>query len=135
MNDRLRYVAVSVLVLLFFLTEYVWIPWADLKIYIKVPFIYEDGPVRLDSYIYNASVKVAHFIAPLILFLLTPFKKECKYMMIAFGLAFFEFFLTWNMPVAQIPLPFNWFIPISTSPLKFASVCYFMWAAIKKAFE
>lgn len=135
MNDRLKYIAVSLLVLLFFLLEYAWIPWDEVPVYVPVPFVYKYGPVRLDSYIYNFCVKVEHVIVPVILYLVTPFKKESIYMMIAFFLALIEFPFTWNEPILKLPLPFNWHIPVSTSPLKLASVCYFMWAAVKRAFE
>jgi hypothetical protein len=89
----------------------------------------------LDALIYNASVKVEHFILPLILFILTPFRKESKLMMIAFGLAFVELFFTWNEPMLKIPLPFHWWFPVSTTLLKLASVCYFMWGCVKRYLE
>lgn len=135
MKDRLKYVLVSLLVLVFFLLEYTWIPWEDLPVYYNVPFVYDGGPVRLDSWIYNGSVKVEHFILVLICFILTPFKKSSRLMMWAFGLSFIEFFLTWNEPIVKIPLPFHLWIPISTSLLKIASICYFMYEAIISAFD
>lgn len=135
MNERLKYFTVSILVLVYFLLEYVWLPWADVPVTYKVPFVHQGNPIRLDSLIYHAGVKVQHVIVPVITLILMPFKKESKLMIIAFSLAFFELFLTWNEPILQLPLPFNWYIPISTSPLKFASVCYFMWSCIKKSFE
>lgn len=135
MNDRFKYVAVSILVLIFFLLEYVWIPWDGSPVRYTIPFIHDGPPIRLDSLIYHAGVKVQHIILPLITLILMPFKKESKVMIFTFSLAFFELFLTWNEPIAQIPLPFDWYIPVSTSPLKFFSVCYFMTACIRRAFE
>lgn len=131
----MRYITVSLLVMAYFLFEYTWIPFEDVPVFYKVPFIYDGGPVRLDSWVYNASVKVEHFILPLILFIISPFKKECKLMMWAFGLAFVEFFFTWNEPVLKIPMPFHLWIPVSTSLLKLASICYFMWGCVKKILE
>lgn len=135
MNDRLKYIAVSFLILLHFLLEYIWLPWADVPIYWEIPFVHEGNPIRIDSLIYHAGVKADHLIPLALVFILMPFKKESKIMMAMFAVAFFELFLTWNEPVAQLPLPFDWYIPVSTSPLKFFSVCYFMVACIKKAFE
>lgn len=131
----MRYITVSILVMVYFLLEYTWIPFEDMPVFYKVPFIYDGGPVRLDSWVYNASVKVEHFILPLILFILTPFKKECKLMMWAFGLAFVEFFITWNEPILKIPMPFHLWIPVSTSLLKLGSICYFMWGCVKSYLE
>lgn len=135
MNDRLKYVAVSFLVLIYFLLEYAWFPWEDSPTRYTIPFIHDGAPIRLDSLIYHAGVKVQHIMVPLILLILTPYKKECRIMIAAFSLAFFELFLTWNEPILKLPLPFNWHIPVSTSPLKLASVCYFMWSAVKRALE
>lgn len=135
MLDRFKYIAVSILILIYFLLEYAWIPWADIPRYYEVPFIYTGGPVRLDSWIYNACVKIEHIILPLVIYVLTPFKKESKLMLLAFGLAFIEFFFTWNEPIAKIPMPFGWYIPVSTSPLKLASICYFMVSCVIKFFE
>lgn len=131
----MRYITVSLLMMAYFLLEYTWIPFEDMPVFYKVPFIYDGGPVRLDSWVYNASVKVEHFILPLILFILTPFKKECRLMMWAFGLAFVEFFITWNEPILKIPMPFHLWIPVSTSLLKLASICYFMWGCVKSYLE
>lgn len=131
----MRYVTVSLLVMAYFLLEYTWIPFEDVPVFYKVPFVYDSDPVRLDALIYNASVKVEHFILPLILFILTPFKKESKLMMWAFGLAFVEFFITWNEPILKIPMPFHLWIPVSTSLLKLASICYFMWGCVRKLLE
>ncbi len=128
----MRYFIASFLMLAFFLLEYTWIPWEDVPIYYNVPFIYDGGAVRLDSWVYNASVKIEHFIVPLVLFILTPFKRESKLMMLAFGLCLVEFFFTWNEPFFKIPLPFDLWIPISTSLLKFASICNFMYVALMK---
>lgn len=133
--DRMKFVVVSILVLVYFLLEYTWISVEDVPIFYKVPFIYDSGPVRLDALVYNASVKVEHFILPLILYILTPFKKASKLMMIAFALAFVELFLTWNEPIHKVPLPFNWWVPISTTLLKLASCCYFMWECVKGYFD
>lgn len=135
MNDRLKYFSVSILVLLFFLLEYVWFPWDGSPITYKIPYVHEGNPIRLDSLIYHAGVKVQHIILPLITLILMPFKKESKVMIFTFSLAFFELFLTWNEPIAKLPLPFDWYIPVSTSPLKFFSVCYFMTACIRWAFK
>lgn len=131
----MRYITVSLLMMAYFLLEYTWIPFEDMPVFYKVPFIYDGGPVRLDSWVYNASVKVEHFILPLILFILTPFKKECRLMMWAFGLAIVEFFITWNEPILKIPMPFHLWIPVSTSLLKLASICYFMWGCVKSYLE
>ena len=135
MNDRLKYIAVSFMVLIYFLLEYIWFPWEDSPVRYTIPFIHEGAHIRLDSLIYHAGVKVQHVILPVIILILTPFKRESCLMIAAFSLAFFELFLTWNEPIAKLPLPFDWYIPVSTSPLKFFSVCYFMVGCIKKAFE
>jgi hypothetical protein len=139
MTSKQVYILASILALLFFLTEYAWIPWAELPIYYDVPFVYKDGPVRLDSWIYNVSVKVSHVIFVIALWLLTPFKKSGVFMIVAFTLALIEFFFTWNEPIAKLWLPefWNWhpYIPVSTAPLKLASVCYFMYECVKKAME
>jgi hypothetical protein len=131
--ERFKYLIVSFLVLIFFLMEYTWIPWEDVPIFYTVPFVYDGGPVRLDSWIYNASVKFGHIIPCFICYILTPFKKESKLMVWAFTVAFVEFFFTWNEPISKIPLPFGMWVPISSTLLKLASICYFMWGAFKKA--
>jgi hypothetical protein len=112
-----------------------WLPWSEVPIYYKVPFIYDHGPVRIDSLIYNACVKLEHIDLVLILHILIPFKKQTRIMLIAFGMAFIEFFFTWNEPVAKIPLPFHWWIPISTATLRFASICYLMVVVVRTEFK
>jgi hypothetical protein len=133
--DKLKYVIVSFLVMVFFLTEYTWIPWEEVPVFYKVPFVTTMEPVRLDALIYAASVKLGHVIPFAILFFITPFKKESKLMMIAFALAIPELFLTWNEPVMKLPMPFGLWIPISTSLLKLGAICNFMWACVVKALK
>ena len=139
MEDKMKAITVSVLLLIFFLLEYTWIPWTRVETYYSVPFVYDGGPVRLDSWIYNACVKIEHILVVLMIHLLMNFKKESKIMLIAFGLAFVEFFFTWNEPMAKIWLPefgsFHPYIPVSTATLKFCSIAYFMWGTVKRVFE
>jgi hypothetical protein len=135
MNGNMKFITVSSLLLIFMMLEYTWIPWEDVQTFYNVPFIYDGGPVRLDAWIYNACVKIEHIVVVLMLHILLDFKKETKWLLITFGLAFVEFFFTWNEPIAQIDLPFGMYIPISTTPLKFAAVAYFMWGCIKKVWE
>jgi hypothetical protein len=135
MNGNMKFITVSSLLLVFMMLEYTWIPWEDVPIFYNVPFIYDGGPVRLDAWIYNACVKIEHIVVVLMLHILLDFKKETKWLLITFGLAFVEFFFTWNEPVLKIDLPFSMYIPISTTPLKFAAVAYFMWGCIKKNLE
>lgn len=130
--DRQKYLLVSILLIIFWFLEYVWVYWEDVPIFYNVPFVYDGGPVRLDSWVYNVSIKLQHIIGVLFVYILTPFKKESKIMLIAFGLALIEFFFTWNEPIAKIPLPFEWWIPISTATIKLMSVCNFMYACQKK---
>jgi hypothetical protein len=130
-SEKLKYVGIAIL--LFDRLEYLWVPWEKVPIYFDVPFVYKSGPIRLDALVYAASVKVQHVLLVLIVHILLPFRNVSKYMIIAFSLAFFELFLTWNEPVATIPLPFNGWIPISIATVKFCTVCWFMWACVMKA--
>jgi hypothetical protein len=135
MNKNMLYITVSCLLLVYMMLEYTWIPWEDVPVFYNVPFVYDGGPVRLDSWIYNACVKVEHFLFVLTIHLVLDFKKETKWLLITFGLAFVEFFFTWNEPIAQIDLPFGMYLPISTTPMKFAAVAYFMYGTVKKIWE
>src|SRR5688572_29915419 len=110
MNGNMKFITVSSLLLIFMMLEYTWIPWEDVPIFYNVPFIYDGGPVRLDAWIYNACVKIEHIVVVLMLHILLDFKKETKWLLVTFGLAFVEFFLTWNEPVMKIDLPFIMYI-------------------------
>lgn len=139
MEVNFKYITVSVLLLIFFLLEYTWIPWTRVEIYYSVPFVYDGGPVRLDSWIYNSCVKIEHILVVLMLHILMDLKKETRVLLIAFVLAFVEFFFTWNEPIAKIWLPeigaFQPYIPVSTATVKFFAIAYFMVGCVKRVFD
>lgn len=122
----MRWITVAILVILYERLEYLWVIWEDVPIFFNVPYVYDGGSIRLDALVYNASVKIQNIILPIILYLVTPFKKSSMVMIAAFTLGFIELFITWNEPIAKIPLPFNRYFPISTAVIRLASVFYFL---------
>lgn len=128
---KIKFISVAVLVIVYERLEYLWYPFEHVQRWYTVPFIVEMSPIKLDSMIYMASVKAQHFIFALILHVLLPLKFYTRWMIVAFAIAFFELFLTYNEPIFKLMLPSEFYIPVSTATLKATSVCYFLYGCVK----
>jgi hypothetical protein len=100
----------------------------------KIGFLLMGDPIRIDSYVYFASIGLQQLIFAFILQMFMPI-RAAKFFVLASAVCFIEYFLTYGQPVAKIPLPWELYIPVSGSALRLVSVCYFMYGAIKKAME
>jgi hypothetical protein len=100
----------------------------------KIGFLLMGDPIRIDSYIYFASIGLQQLIFAFILQMLIPI-RAAKFFVLASAVCFIEYFLTYGQPIAKIPLPWELYIPVSGSALWLVSVCYFMYGAVKKAME
>lgn len=109
-------------------------PWGLIFEHASFPFVSKEC-LRLDNYIYYASVKLQNFIFVYLVWLYIPvLRNYSKWIIISFGLCFLEYFLTYNEAAFLIPLPkfappISWFIPDaipgSTATLKVGSIIYF----------
>jgi hypothetical protein len=100
----------------------------------KIGFLMIGDPIRIDSYVYFASMYFQTVIIALILQLVLPL-ESMKYFLIACLLCFLEYFVTYGRPIAKIPLPWELYIPVSCSTLRLLSVCYVMWDCVKRYFD
>lgn len=84
-----------------------------------VGFVYSGAPIRIDSYIYFASIRIQQLIFAIILNMLLPeFRKETTAFVIVSFLYFMEFFWSYNEPTTTIRITEYIYIPISVAALK-----------------
>lgn len=100
----------------------------------KIGFIIQGDPIRLDSYVYFASIALQQVITAYIIYTLLPW-NSVKWFLVASVLCFIEYFFTYGTPILKLPLPWNLYIPVSASSLRMVSVCYFSYEAVKKLLE
>lgn len=100
----------------------------------KIGFLLMGDPIRIDSYVYFASMYLQTLILVVILQMALPL-KSMKYLVIACLLCFIEYFVTYGQPIAKIPLPWNLYIPVSCSTLRLLSVCYVLYECVKKVMD
>lgn len=134
--DNRKYILLSILVFLFFLMEYLYLPFEGDTSPVRIPLM--NFTIRMDSYVYYFCMKFEQLIFALVLYILLP-KHLTKWVVLTFAMAVVEYPLTYNEPIAKLLLPklfgYQPYIPASTATLKFASVCYFMYGSVKKAME
>jgi len=100
----------------------------------KIGFIIQGDPIRIDSYVYFASIAIQQVITATIFYILLPW-DSVKWFLVACILCFIEYFFTYGTPIAKIPLPWNLYVPISASGVRMVSVCYFSYDAVKRLLE
>lgn len=81
--------------------------------------------VQIESYYFQL------FLFTMILLLWLPYTKAFMWVPITFFLCMPEFALTYGKPVAKIPLPFDWYIPISVSTLRLSAVCWYLYVVVR----
>lgn len=128
--ERKNYLILSFLVLLFFLMEYLYLPAEGNTTPVKI--VFKDFSIRLDSYVYFAAIKVEQFIFVVVLHIILPMKDYTKWLVYSFLAAIVEYPLTYNEPIYKLPLPLDFYIPVSTASLKFTAVAYFMTGCVRK---
>lgn len=134
-----KLITIAILLLIYDRLEYAWYVVEGMNVYYKVPYVFTGNAIRIDSWVYLASVKVQHIVTIYILHILLPMREYTKWILVAFALALIELHLTYNEPFMRIFLPVigNWqpYIPVSTATLKLASVCYFIFGCIQNALK
>lgn len=85
--------------------------------------------VQVESYYFQL------FLFTVILLIWLPLKKHFIWVVVAFFLCMPEFALTYGEPIGKIPLPFEYYIPISVSLLRLVAICYYLGMSVKKALE
>lgn len=124
-----KFIIIAILFLLYDRVEFLYYAFEGSER--KVGFIIKGEPIRIDSYVYFASIGLQQVIASFIIYLLLPW-RSVKYFVIASVICFVEYFFTYGQPIAKIPLPADFYIPISASTLRFVSVCYVMYECVKR---
>jgi hypothetical protein len=129
--DQLKKVILTI-VLLFIIDriEFAYYPFQGLDR--SIGFVCCHEPISVSWWVYLISIQMQLFLFTVILYLWVPLKKEMLYVMIAFGVCVIEFPITYGWPIAQIPMPFNLYFPVSCSLLRLASICYLMYVVVKK---
>lgn len=99
-----------------------------------IGFICCHKPIKISWWIYLVSVQLQYFLFTVILYIWIPdiMKKEMLYIVIAFGLCVIEFPITYGRPIAQLPLPWQWYFPLSCSILRLFSIMWFITNLIRK---
>lgn len=141
MNNR-DYITVSILLMLFFFCEYFYLHWENDHTPVKILLghLVSVEYIRLDSYIYNFSIKFEQFFCVAILYTaVKPLRQYSVWVLYAFALSIIEYPLTYNEPIAKYMLPdliiFHPYISVSTALLKLFAVFYFMWGCVVKVLE
>lgn len=98
----------------------------------KIPFLIYDKPMQISWYVYLISILIQHFAWTIVLWIWVPMQKEFKWVVIAFFLCVVEFHITYGRPIVTLPLPWNWFFPISCSLLRLAAVMYYLVCVVRK---
>lgn len=127
--DKKRLITIAILLILYDRVEFLYYALDNPDQ--KIGFIFKGDPIRADSYIYFASIMLQQVITSIIVYLFLPW-KETKWFVIASMIVFVEYFFTYGQPFFKIPLPGDFYIPGSTSTLRMMSVCYFMYAVVKR---
>jgi hypothetical protein len=125
-----KFIIIAILFLLYDRVEFLYYAFEGSER--KIGFIIKGDPIRIDSYVYFASIGLQQVIASFIIYLLLPW-RSVRLFVIASAVCFVEYFFTYGQPLAKIFLPFDFYVPVSASALRFASVCYVMYECVKKA--
>jgi hypothetical protein len=130
--DKATLIKIAILLVLYDRVEFLYylVEGSD----VKLGFLLKGDPIRIDSYVYFASIGLQQVIFALIIHMLMPM-KSVKFFVIASIICFLEYFVTYGQPITKIPLPWELYIPISGSMLRLASVCYFTWEVGKKIMQ
>ncbi len=115
-----------------------YLPWVGNNT--PVDILFKPFDIRLDSYIYNFSIKFEQFFCAAIVYTsVKPLQKYSQWVLYAFALAIIEYPLTYNEPIAKFMLPdlliFHPYIAVSTALLKLFAVLYFMIGCVIKVLE
>lgn len=128
MGKSEKLILTAILLVLIDRIEFAYYPFQGSPIFVAFACCHE--PIQLSWWVYLETIQVQHFLWTIIAFLWIPMRKEMIFIMIAFGLCVLEFPLTYGIPIAKLPLPFNWFFPLSCSLLRLAAILNFFRAVI-----
>lgn len=98
-------------------------------------FLIHPEKESLSWWVYLLSIQVQYFLWTLILWIWIPFKQHWKWVVIAFALCVIEYPITFGKPIAHLPLPWDWFFPLSASLLRLVAIFYYLGCVVKKAIE
>lgn len=114
--------------------EFAYAPFEGSKITVDLPFYEEDPehPIYLSWFVYLESIQVQHFLWTLLAWMWLPMAKDFKWVVIAFGLCVIELPLTYGEPIAKLPLPWQWYFPLSCSLLRLGAVLYYFTRVVFK---
>lgn len=126
----LKMITTCALLLVIDRVEFAYYPFEGLDR--SIPFLCCHEPIKISWWVYLISIQLQHFLWALILWMWMPMKRYFKWVVIAFGLCVIEFPLTYGEPVSQLPLPWQWYFPLSCSMLRLASIVYFIMVCVKE---
>lgn len=125
--DKRKLITIAILLILWDRIEFLYYAFEGSDR--KIGFFLIGDPIRLDSYVYFASIAFQQAITAIIIYMVIPI-RAAKYFVIASLVCFVEYFLTYGQPIAKIPLPFDFYLPLSGSTLRLASICYLLWSCV-----
>lgn len=103
-----------------------------------IGFLYMGDPIRADSYVYFASLRVQHIIFAVIVSLSLPkwLNRETSAYIIVNILYFAEYFITYNRPVTRLMvIPEVIYLPVSITTLKILIIMGIVVSALNKIFN
>lgn len=124
-----RVLLLAIALLIWDRIEFLYYAFEGMNTMVGFPFI--GNPVRIDSYVYFASISFQQIITAWIVCMFVDFRYS-RWFLFASVICFVEYFLTYGMPIAKIPLPWHLYIPVSASTLRLCSIFYLMYVAVKK---
>lgn len=113
--------------------EFAYYPFEGLDRYI--PFVTYDKPIIASWYVYCLSMIIQGFLWSFVAWMWLPMQKQFKWVVIAFGLCVLEFPITYGQPIATLPLPWQWYFPLSCSLLRLVAIMYYLGCVIEKAIK
>jgi len=115
--------------------EFTYYPFQGVKKYVSFLCCFE--PIILSWWVHLISIQMQHFLWTVVLFIWLPeeMNKPMYFVMGSFALCVIEFPLTYGIPIAKLPLPWQWYFPLSCSLLRLASIMYFITEFIRQALK
>lgn len=123
----------SILLVVIDRIEFAYYPFQGSEVYVN--FLVYETPMQISWYVYLLSILIQHFLFTLILWMWLPLKEDFKWVVFAFATCIVEFPINYGQPLVQLPLPWQWYFPVSCSLLRLFSILYYLTKVTMKALE
>jgi hypothetical protein len=127
-----KLIATAILLIIIDRIEFAYYPFEGVKK--MVSFVCCHEPITISWWVYLVTIQVQYLLFTVILYIWIPqvMKREMLYIVIAFALCVIELPITYGRPIAQLPLPWQWYFPLSCSLLRLISIMWFLTVLVMK---